>query len=609
MLDGKENHDNFIRKIMNTLLLLLFSSYLLFTKLFANTLYLGSVGKTSLIIFSIFVVFVTIIIMYRKNHTFINFRDKKDIALASMVIVFMLSQYFILDEVITYILSLSIFAISHLHLFSSCVRKKYKGEIIGLILMSFALVMILTMNLLFKFIPLELVVASTFGLQVLSAIGLMIFFSSNFNMKMTESNRKLQNKNKELNEIYVHFRNSVLVDSITQLNNKVSFLEMAKYNDTYQSIALINIRNFLNINQIHGFQYGNSILRSFGVELKRWHGKHGDVYRFDSDQFLVCSVENANDLKTRLINRKIEILNCEIPIHYYAGVSNRVKHYDLFEALNMLEYVTQRAKDEKNNVLLLSENEYNQSKEDADMLLNLKKAISDKVFTVHYQPKYSPIDETIVSYEALARWYDKEKYISPAIFIPLAEKEGLIDNIAVSIIKQVFRDMSSNWHKGKCISINLTVMELLDENFLQFIIDTARIYDVEPSEVTLEVTESMFDYDMYHLKQSIDLLKANGFKISLDDFGSGASSLYRFAKLDFDEIKFDKSFVSEMMTDEKVMTTFTKSVELFKAYNMNIVAEGVETIDQLNFLKTLPIDQIQGYYFSKPLPLDKVMVL
>ena len=235
------------------------------------------------------------------------------------------------------------------------------------------------------------------------------------------------------------------------------------------------------------------------------------------------------------------------------------------------------------------------------MKQDLKEAIENKNFYLEYQPKVRTDNETVTALEALIRWQHQEKGdISPGEFIPLAEKTGLIKYIGIIVLKEVFETLKS-WQKNDLndikMCINISLIELNDPKILKNIKYIADSYSIDNSLIEFEITERSF----IELSENVlDNLKEMGFSIALDDFGTGYSSLGFLNKLSIDLLKLDKSFIDNINV-EKTKMLVEGVIDISHRLGLEVVAEGVENKEQLEILKTLSCDYIQGYYFYKPM--------
>ena len=242
-------------------------------------------------------------------------------------------------------------------------------------------------------------------------------------------------------------------------------------------------------------------------------------------------------------------------------------------------------------------------KNDMDLILN--RAISEKKFQMYYQPIYSVKEGKFVSAEALIRLIDEEYgFVSPALFIPAAERKGLMIPIGDFVLDSVFRFISENDFNElglSYIELNLSVAQCLQGDLSDKIIELEHRYHVNPERVNLEITETTYENIGETTDMNIKRLSENGFSFSLDDYGTGYSNMQRISRLPLKIIKIDKTMVDDMANNSG-MSVMRNTVSMMKDINKEIVCEGVETSDQLECLTGLGVDYIQGYYFSKPLP-------
>lgn len=248
---------------------------------------------------------------------------------------------------------------------------------------------------------------------------------------------------------------------------------------------------------------------------------------------------------------------------------------------------------------------------DFDITKQLSAAIKENRIQVHYQLIVDAISQQPTGFEALARWHDKNHgWISPGIFIPIAENHGFIRQLSQQVMEQAFTDFKelSAAYPGICMSINLSNRQLMATGFQQQLLALLNSNNIKPENIKLEVTESLMLDGANMAKEVLDELWNAGFTISIDDFGTGYSSLSYLHQFPSHELKIDMSFVKRFKTrDGKILLeTITN---MGKALGLSIVAEGIETSECAELLKQLGVDRLQGYYFSKPLPLNDCLDL
>jgi len=243
----------------------------------------------------------------------------------------------------------------------------------------------------------------------------------------------------------------------------------------------------------------------------------------------------------------------------------------------------------------------------AELEKMIVQAIEKNELILYYQPKISISDQKLIGVEALVRWSPKDQpMVYPEIFIPLAEQSSFIKSLTFWVIEDAFKQNAA-WKKSQydfTIAINLSASVLDDLVLPEKIESLSQIYEVNPKDICFEVTESVM---FSRLEVGMDILTRlaiKGFKISIDDFGTGFSSLVQLHKMPFSEIKVDKSFVMHATTDPDCWIIIKSIIDLGHNLRLKVVAEGVESKEVLEGLKKLNCDVAQGYYFSKPIPVD-----
>jgi len=238
----------------------------------------------------------------------------------------------------------------------------------------------------------------------------------------------------------------------------------------------------------------------------------------------------------------------------------------------------------------------------------IDRAINNNYFSVYYQPIYSVKHNCFASAEALIRLNDPEHgFISPGVFIPLAEKSGAIHKLGRFVLEEVCKFIASEEFKDlgvEYIEVNLSVAQCHRSNLVDEIESITQEYGVKPSQLNLEITETAACYSENRLLSNIRYLHNLGYAFSLDDFGTGYSNLIRMASLPLNIVKLDRAFVLMDEDDEKFHVVIKNMVELFRRMGLRILVEGVETLEMVEKFIDIDVDYIQGYYYSKPLPKD-----
>lgn len=239
----------------------------------------------------------------------------------------------------------------------------------------------------------------------------------------------------------------------------------------------------------------------------------------------------------------------------------------------------------------------------------ITQALKNNEFVVHYQPKFNLATRRFISSEALVRW-DSKKYglVAPAKFIPLAEAAGLIHEIDTFVFKKVCEDLNEAKRRGRRIipvSINFSLYEFFSTNFLNSILKLLEEYKISPSYIEIEITEATSQANTFMSVSIIKKLRDRGIRVLMDDFGVGFSNIGNLRKIPFDAVKIDKSFIDDIVTDAKSRAIIKFLIELCQANEMEVIAEGVDNKEQCEILRKLKCNTIQGFYYSKALPIKE----
>ena len=238
---------------------------------------------------------------------------------------------------------------------------------------------------------------------------------------------------------------------------------------------------------------------------------------------------------------------------------------------------------------------------------NMQSALDAGEFEAYLQPQYSVKTERIVSAEALVRWHDPiRKLIPPGEYIELFERNNFITKLDVYVWKQVFKIITKWIEQGRepyPVSINVSPVHFRNRTIIDEITDVINEYNIPLKYIELEITESVLLDDLQYAIDTMEELHNLGFRIAMDDFGSGYSSLNILNKLSLDVLKLDKEFLNDASNSEKGKIVINDIITMAKHLNMEVICEGVETREQVEYLQTTECDKIQGYYYAKPMSL------
>jgi len=412
-------------------------------------------------------------------------------------------------------------------------------------------------------------------------------------------------------------------DTVTQLPNRALFedrltqaVSVAKAAHQSLGVLFISLDQFKKVNDSLGHGPGDILLREFAERLKSCITKSDTVARFGSDEFalLRTQIDGTKDV-IETIGSLSQVLkfSFDLPGHeLFATASVGVSLFPLDgeDCQTLLKHAGAALYKAKRsggaNYQFFTADMHDLATKRLELESNLRKAIQNEEFLVHYQPRVSVDSLAIIGVEALVRWQHPQRgLISPSEFIPLAEDTGLIVPIGEWVLRTACMQGQRWRDQGFApiqIAVNISARQFHDQDFSQTVIRTLEETGLSPKCLELEVTESSIMQNAEFAAGMMSRLKGMGINISIDDFGTGFSSLASLKRLPIDALKIDKSFVREATSDPDDAALVMAIITLGHNLRLKVIAEGVETEDQLRFLQLLRCDEIQGYFFSKPLP-------
>ncbi|MGP1408348.1 putative bifunctional diguanylate cyclase/phosphodiesterase [Selenomonas sp.] len=431
--------------------------------------------------------------------------------------------------------------------------------------------------------------------------------------RMENEWRKLEQAARERQ--ILEMRHHIEVDALTGIYNRETFyektVELLQQNSGMRyNLLYFDINCFKIINDLFHVETGNLILKTAGTYFKTITEGIGLAGHMEADHFAVCMPDDMLDIDILLegIDNAIFSLGIKNNILFYAGI------YSVDDVLLPVDQMCDRAHmalntikgryktryayyDEKMRETLL---------EEQMMLREMEFALSEGQFCVYYQPVYSIKAGRAVSAEALVRWqHPAAGLIPPVRFVPLFERNGFVVRLDRFAWEDVCRMLSSRIRAGLPVvpvSVNVSRLNFYDSDFCDTVVSLLKKYDLDPSLLRLEITESAYTDNPTQLMNVLKKLQSLGLKILMDDFGSGYSSLNMLRNLAVDILKIDMSFVRDLENSQRAPAILRRVVEMAHDLRMGIVVEGVETKAQLDFLSSIGCDKIQGYYFAKPMP-------
>jgi diguanylate cyclase (GGDEF)-like protein/PAS domain S-box-containing protein len=412
-------------------------------------------------------------------------------------------------------------------------------------------------------------------------------------------------------------------DPLTGVANRASFLlqienaiEHAKTSGEKLNILSIGIDGFSFINTTLGHYVGDIVLRAIAKRLEGLVGSAALVARIGGDRFLVLlrgpsGARQVSDGVERIWRSLREPLSAEgqdFELAASIGVSVFPSNGEEPEALirNADAALAQAKAQGSGNIRVFTHELSEKASRTFSMQSRIRRAIEHQEFTAHYQPQVDLSTGRIVAFEALVRWFTPEGPIPPSDFIPVAEEFGLIDPISDVVLNATARHLKSWRDKGLTIvpvAVNISGRQFLNPRRLIATLEqVTQEYGIEPSLIEIELTESSAMHDPATAITTIQQLKERGIRCAIDDFGTGYSSLGILKRFPIQKLKVDRSFVTDIDHDLNDAAIVQAIIAMAHALKLKVVAEGVETESHLAFLKNLGCDQMQGYFFSRPVP-------
>jgi diguanylate cyclase (GGDEF)-like protein len=413
-------------------------------------------------------------------------------------------------------------------------------------------------------------------------------------------------------------------DLITSLPNRVSFtkaLNRKVFSQEQRSFSIIkiDIDDFKNINETHGFGFADKIVHELSQRLKNVLGEKEFLSKSGPDEFLAFVEDTKTETLTYLANdilKSTEEVFCideqRIFITLSLGIARFPDDAQSSSALikNVDTALHIAKKSGKNCAHFYNQTLTDRLNEKMQLLLELQDAATNNEFEVYFQPQIDARNNKLVGMEALVRWIHPTKgIISPDRFIPLAEENNLIKGIDFFVMRSAMNSFvawKSSYPNIGRLSINLSIKLLEDSEYMQYLKQTLQETHFKAEWLEVEITESQIMNDP---KKSIEMLQEIrdlGIHIAIDDFGTGYSSLAYLQKLPVSKLKIDRSFIIDTPQDQGAITLVKLIINLASSLNLNIIAEGIEEEDQKEFLLSVGCNNIQGYFYSKPLPSSEM---
>ncbi|MGY5451331.1 EAL domain-containing protein [Agarivorans sp. MS3-6] len=412
-------------------------------------------------------------------------------------------------------------------------------------------------------------------------------------------------------------------DRITNLKNRHSFtksIEDLVENSISFYIMLIDLNGFKQFNDAFGHPFGDALLKQVANRISSVLPEHCQLYRVGGDEFAILGMDGGkpyldNDIQTiqDLFSQTITVQNQKLSI----GISIGICIYPCsikspYELIQQAEQALYSSKSSKGHWEIFSEDLNKNILEHLEIVNQLQHALEHDCFSLFYQPIINTSNNSMHGAEVLIRWpQNNGDFIPPDKFIPIAEQSTLIHDITCWVFRKAIEDLNVLNSSGflGCLHINLSTKDLHNNRLIYCLEEAASQGKVDPKRIVFEVTETAMMTDIKQVVSVMKQLSRLGYTFSLDDFGTGYSSFPLLKELPLTQIKIDRSFVMDMCVDGSNRSIVDSMVFLAKSLGCSVVAEGVENDDTASLLRQMDCDYLQGYYFSKPLPLEMYLHL
>jgi diguanylate cyclase (GGDEF)-like protein/PAS domain S-box-containing protein len=415
-------------------------------------------------------------------------------------------------------------------------------------------------------------------------------------------------------------------DDLTGMANKTLFetklvraVEEAETEFFQLAVLQVDIDNFKTINDSLGHYVGDALIQAVAVEIRSCLRTTDLVARIGGDEFIILlertpSREHVEKIATKILKRfyqPIDVLNHKMHLSISMGVCVYPEDGENHEALirNVDTAMNQAKSDGKNQIAFFTKEMSQSAIKRLRMEYELRHAVQHQEFTLVYQPQIDLHDNSICGVEALLRWEHEGNFISPIHFIPVAEECGLIKQIGDWVMHQACAT-AADWHRRGMnvkMAVNLSGHQFEFTYLTNLIESVLELYDLPASLLCLEITEGVLVGNTSESLRLITALKKIGCTLAIDDFGTGYSSLSYLKAFDVDFLKIDRSFVTGLPTDTDDIAICNAIVNLSQSLNLNTVAEGVETAEQVEYMREYGVDKVQGYHFAKPMSAAQVL--
>lgn len=413
------------------------------------------------------------------------------------------------------------------------------------------------------------------------------------------------------------------LDNVTQLPSKKHFKQQVKQQfllpEIHGRLLIINMENFNRITASYSAAYVSLLQNKIKDRIQAQLTTSALLGNFSESRYIAyyqqsdSESNNLLDLLSKALAERYEIAGSEIYCNFRIGASDYPEHGGNIETLidNAFSALSGISRQNCNNYSIFT-SQINQEFSDAQRIHNaMKKGLRAAEFSMVYQPQVDVLTDKLFAVESLVRWYSNSlnRMVSPAEFIPIAESNGLMNSLGDNIIRQVFHQVAK-WNKlginVPSVSINISPQQLLANNFYDNILVNINYFNIKPSQIEFEITETSLLKDPKTSIEILNKLNHQGFSIAIDDFGTGYSSLEYLNSMPLHKLKIDRAFVVDLDKKEKSAVLVKTIIAMANNLGLEVLAEGVERQGEAETLLALGCNKIQGYLYSKPLSAEEL---
>ena len=415
-------------------------------------------------------------------------------------------------------------------------------------------------------------------------------------------------------------------DTLTELPNRVLAFDrinhavlQAKREKKHVGVIFVDIDRFKVVNDTMGHNAGDEVIVQVAERLKSCVRDSDTVARFGGDEFVFILNELTDVIHCKVVAEKILEVSSEKYViegkEFYLGASIGIAAYpedgeDANRLIRNADVAMYKAKDAGRNVYRFYSPEFNQHvQKRVEMEMQLRNALDKSELYLNFQPQYDIQNNRLVGAEALIRWKNNQLgFVSPDRFISLAEDTGMILSIGEWVLRTACEHTvkwNAEFSLNLRIAVNVSPRQFMEADFVSIVRRVLEDTGLSAQQLELEITESLLVEDAYEVLDTIKELKTIGVSLALDDFGTGYSSLSYLKRFPFDILKIDRAFISDVIDNPEDAALCQAIAAIASSLDLEVIGEGVETEEQLQFLKNIGVEMIQGYYYSKPLDAEQ----